>query len=92
MTTNTDYSKEVRAMVSDLWDLEFQAEANKSNPNWKQHNDFVYAYDIAFPLAKLVSLNYVDFDTLSGKALDEISDTWSIAVENGLFSTAWDQI
>ena len=92
MTTNTDYSKEVRAMVSDLWDLEFLAEANESNPNWEKHNDFVYAYDIAFPLAKLVSLGYLDFDTLSEKCLNEISETWSIAVEKGLFSTAWDQI
>jgi hypothetical protein len=45
----------------------------------------VYAYDIAFPIAKLVALNYIDFETLTAKAIEEISDTWSIAMENGSY-------
>lgn len=90
MSTNTDYSDEVRAMVSDLWDLEFQGEANESNPKWEAVNDFVYTYDIAFPLAKLVSLGYVDFNSLDENALDEISNTWVKAMEEGFFNSTWE--
>ena len=90
MTTNTDYSNEVRAMATDLWDLEFRAEANESNPKWEEVNDFVYTYDIGFPLAKLIALGYVEFDTLPVKALDEISDTWVASMELGYFNGVWE--
>lgn len=88
--TNLDYSDDVRAMVADLWDLEFQAEANQDNPKWEEVNDFVYTYDIGFPLAKMVSLDYLDFDTLPVKALDEISETWVKAMELGYFNGVWE--
>jgi hypothetical protein len=91
MATDENNSKVLRGMVSDLWDLEFQAEANESNPDWEERNDFVYSYDIAFPIAKLVSLGYLDFDTLSEKSLQEISQTWTIALENGFFNTSSDE-
>ena len=89
-TTNSDYSDDVRAMVTDLWDLEFQAEANQDNPKWEEVNDFVYTYDIGFPIAKMVSLGYIDFDTLPVKSLDEISDTWVKAMELGYFNGVWE--
>jgi hypothetical protein len=88
--SNQAYLDDVRAMATDLWDLEFQAEANESHPKWNEVNDFVYAYDIAFPIAKLVALNYIDFETLTAKAMEEISDTWSIAMENGFFNGVWE--
>lgn len=90
MTTNTDYSSEVRAMATDLWDLEFQAEANEDNDKWEEINDFVYTHNIAFPLSSLIALEYIDFDTLPAKALDKISDTWVLAMENGYFNGVWE--
>jgi hypothetical protein len=89
-TTNSDYSDDVRAMVTDLWDLEFQAESNESNPKWEEVNDFVYAHNIAFPLSSLVALGYVDFDTLPEKSLEKISDTWVLAMELGYFNGVWE--
>lgn len=76
-------------MATDLWDLEFQAEANEGNEKWDTVSDFVYTYDIAFPIAKMVCLGYVDFDSLTEKALDEISETWVLAMENGFFNSTW---
>jgi hypothetical protein len=89
-TTNSDYSSDVRAMATDLWDLQFQAEANDDNPKWEEVNDFVYTYDIGFPIAKLIALEYVEFGTLPVKALDEISDTWVKAMERGYFNGVWE--
>lgn len=89
MTTNTDYFNEVRAMATDLWDLEFRAEANEDNPELEEIHDFIYTYDISFPLSKLIALEYVDFDTLPEKALEKISDTWVLAMENGYFNGVW---
>jgi len=89
-TTNLDYSNQVRAMATDLWDLEFQAEANEDNPKWEEVNDFVYTYNIAFPLSSLVVLGYIDFDTLPEKSLEAISDTWVKAMELGYFNGVWE--
>lgn len=89
-TTKLDYDDDVRAMATDLWDLQFQAEANEDNPKWEEVNDFVYTYDIGFPISKLVCLGYVDFDTLPTKALEEISETWAKAMEAGFFNGVWE--
>ena len=74
-------------MAADLWDLEFQAEANESNPKWQDVNDFIYTYNIAFPLASLIALGYVDFDSLPVKSLEAISETWVKALEAGCFNS-----
>jgi hypothetical protein len=87
MSTDENHLNEVRARVTDLWNLEFQGEANESNPAWDERNEFVYAYDIAFPLAKLISLGFIEFHTLPEKSLKEISQTWSVALENGFFNS-----
>lgn len=93
-TTNSDYSskelEQIRAMVTDLWDLDFQSEVNTGDPAWVDKTDFVVVNDIAFPLAKLIILGFVEFDTLSEKALTAISETWSQALEEGYFSSTWE--
>jgi hypothetical protein len=88
--SNSEDPDVVRAMATDLWDLEFQAEANESNSKWEEVSGFVYAYDLAFPLSKLVALGYIDFDSLPQKSLDEISETWEKALELGYFNGVWE--
>jgi hypothetical protein len=39
--SNQAYLDDVRAMATDLWDLEFQAEANESHPKWNEVNDCI---------------------------------------------------
>ena len=85
-----DYLDDVRAMATDLWDLEFQAEANESNPKWEEVTDFVYTYDIGFPISKMIALGFVILETLTQKALDEISETWTKTMEAGYFNGVWE--
>lgn len=89
-TTNTDYSNQVRAMVTDLFDLAFQAEVNQDKAEWEERLEFVDDYNIAFPLASLITLGYIEFSTLPQKALEEIELTWVEAINKGYFSTAWE--
>lgn len=86
---NSDYSNNVRAMAADLWDLEFHVEANETNEKFDEMSDFIYTYDIGFPLAKLIALEYVDFDTLPELSLNIIESTWVAAMEQEFFSTPW---
>ena len=84
--SESDYLDDVRAMATDLWDLEFQAEANEGNPKWEEVSDFIYTYDIGFPISKMVALGYVILESLPQKTLEEISETWSKTMEAGYFN------
>lgn len=85
MTTNTDYSKPVLEMIKDLHDLDFKVAANTKHEAHEEMADFVLTYDVGFPLASLISLGYVEFDSLPEKAIDEIKLTWQCAQDLDYF-------
>lgn len=79
MSTSTDYSKPMLEMIKDLFDLEFKVAGNPNHELNEELEDFIYTYDVGFPVSKLVSLGYLEFDSLPGKALDEVAATWDRA-------------
>lgn len=79
MNTSTDYSKPVLEMMQDLCDLEFKVAGNPSHELNEELEDFIYTYDVGFPVSKLVSLGYLEFDSMPVKALDEVAATWDRA-------------
>ncbi len=87
---DSEYLEDVRAMATDLWDLEFQAESNEDSPKWEEVNEFIYTYDIGFPISKMIALGYVNLESLPQKTLEEISETWSKTMEAGYFNGVWE--
>jgi len=85
MTTNTDYSKPIPEMIKDLYDLDFKVASNTSHEVYEELADFIITYDVGFPLATLISLGYVQLDSLPVKALDEIATTWQCAEDLDYF-------
>ncbi len=87
---DSEYLEDVRAMATDLWDLEFQAESNEDSPKWEEVTEFIYTYDIGFPISKMIALGYVNLESLPQKTLEEISETWSKTMEAGYFNGVWE--
>jgi hypothetical protein len=79
MNTNTDYSKPMLEMIKDLHDLDFQVASNTKHESYEELADFILTYDVGFPLASLVSLGYVELDSLPAKAIEELELTWNCA-------------
>ncbi len=69
--------------VRDLFDLSVYSEVNPTHTNLA---DWIYTFNIAFPLADLISTGYVDIATLPQKSIDEIISTWEATKEEGFFS------
>jgi hypothetical protein len=67
--------------ISDLFELDVYSEVN---PTYENLADWIYTYDIAFPLARLITTGYVDISTLPQKSIDEIIDTWEATKAEGL--------
>ena len=83
-------TQNILRMATDLWDLEFQAESNEDSPKWEEVNEFIYTYDIGFPISKMIALGYVNLESLPQKTLEEISETWSKTMEAGYFNGVWE--
>ena len=66
--------------VNDLFELDVYSEANPTHENLA---NWIYTYDIAFPLAKLITIGYVDISNLPQKSIDEIITTWQATKAEG---------
>lgn len=59
--------------IGNLFELIMFSEANPDN---EELADWIFTYNIAFPLAHLITIGYVDVSTLPKKSIDEITETW----------------
>ena len=66
--------------VNDLFELSVYSEVNPTHENLA---NWIYTYNIAFPLVDLISIGYVDISTLPQKSIDEIIDTWKATKAEG---------
>jgi hypothetical protein len=74
---------DISQYIKELYDLWFEAQANESNPDYEELEQFIYSYDLGFSISMLVSLDYVDVSTLPQKSIDEVLYTWNTALQEG---------
>lgn len=75
MSTKNDTPKPALEMIKDLHKLDFDVARNPNHESNEELEDFVETYDVGFPVATLVSLGYIDFESLPSKTLNEIALT-----------------
>lgn len=82
MTTNIDYS-EVFPKMKQLWDLDFNVQANEGNEDYEEIEDFIATYNVGFPLSMLVCLDFVKYGGVTEEGLQAVLLTWDEAVSRG---------